>query len=182
MTNLRQLIFVCAMGISVTFGVANSAWAGLMTIPIGTTVLPQASDRFAGSDNSYLHEARRGNRQARRGNRRIRRHSGRSYRGSSRRNYRRHSSRSYRGNTRRHYRRHGGKRYRNHRRHNYRRYSRRSYYPGFYFAPRYHPPTVYVVPAPQYREGECSYWARQCERNWNTRSDFLGCMRYQGCY
>lgn len=156
MSYLKQLLLACAIVIAALIGGTQSASAGVLANPLGSTVLPQVTDQFAGKDNSYLHEVRRGKRRARRHNRRA-------YRGHKR-NYRRHARKSYR----------------KHRRH-HRRYSRRNYYPGFYFAPIY-PPTVYVVPAPEYRGGECSYWARQCERNWNTRSDFLGCMRYQGCY
>lgn len=163
MLNLKFAFLACAIWLAVLLGGTQLGVAGLLTNPLATTVLPQVSDQFAGNDNSYLHEVRRGKR-------RLRRHSRRSYRGHRR---------SYRGH-RRYNRRHARRSYRNHRRHNYRRYSRRSYYPGFYFAPLY-PPTVYIEPAPTYREGECSYWARQCERNWNTRSDFIGCMRYQGC-
>ncbi|MGI9399830.1 MAG: hypothetical protein ACR2O0_01135 [Rhizobiaceae bacterium] len=188
---LRQFVFVCAIGIGVMFGVTKSASAGLLANPLGTTVLPQLSNEIAGKENSYLHEARRGYRRARGHNRRAyrssrrgyRRHASRSYRGNRVRSHRRHASRGYRGKRTRYYRNHARRHYYKPRRYGYRRYSRRSYYPSFYYAaPIYYPPTVYVAPAPVVREGECAYWAQQCERNWNTKSDFIGCMKYQGCY
>lgn len=78
---------------------------------------------------------------------------------------------------RRHYKRHG------------RRYGRgyRRHHPGIgiYIAPPpvYVAPPVYAAP-PVYRSPRysCDYWASRCAANWSRRSDYLGCMRYEGCY
>ncbi|MEM7463275.1 MAG: hypothetical protein AAF362_11425 [Pseudomonadota bacterium] len=167
----RQLFLACAIGVAALIVSAAAASAGVLANPIGTTALAQAADQFVGGDNSDLQEVRHGKRRARR-------HSKRGYRGKKGRNYRKYSGKRYRKKAKRRHYRHSGKRYRKHKR---RRYSRRHYYPDFYFGPAY-PPTVYIVPVPQYHADACSYWARQCEKNWRTRSDFIGCMRYQGCY
>lgn len=94
--------------------------------------------------------------------------------------------RRHKRHAKRYDRRHGKYRY-GHRRYGKRYGKHRRYRPriGIYIAP----PPIYITPrvyaAPRvYRapRNQCNYWASQCAANWSTRSDYLGCMRYEGCY
>lgn len=106
--------------------------------------------------------------------------------------HRRGGRRAYRGGGGRRAYRGGGRRYGYNRgrhgpRYRYRRGNNRRYYNGYWYGVPFWLGAAavagpyYADPAPRYSGGSCGYWARQCRANWNTRSDFNGCMRYQGC-
>jgi hypothetical protein len=68
------------------------------------------------------------------------------------------------------------------------------YYPGYYYgSPVFGDPYFYYggppydnysppVQNPSVASGRCSYWHRQCVKNWgNANSNYYGCMRYEKC-
>jgi hypothetical protein len=82
-----------------------------------------------------------------------------------------------RGHKRRH-----GRRY--HRRHRgYGGYSGFGSGPGdiWYSRPIYVQPVIIVRPQFNLRSNQCTKWSRMCAKNWRTRPNFIGCMRFHRC-
>jgi hypothetical protein len=153
---MRSILIISAIGLIALLTHAQPASAGPLTNPAGLDALNYALNQNALMDSAIVRET------AYRGGRHYRRNRGH--------NYRRHARRNYRYD-RRHYRR------------NYRRHSR-SYGFGIDIYPYFTPAPLYAVPVPipVYPGGACTYWSQRCHENWSRRSDYLGCMRYQGCY